>query len=530
MTENNIRIRELENEVARLRAEIEDREGLCRAWMAERQSADKQLRLAQAIVDNSPVVLFRRNTDEPPALEYVSANIRNYGYEAEEFLSGRIAFEEIVHPADREWLGDAIARHTETGKDVYYEEYRILTRSGEERWIADRTVVVRDDEGTRLYHQGILNDITRRKQAEEELRRSEERQRRMLETAAEGFLFMDLDLKLLEANQALLSMLGYSLDEVLGRSTMDFAAPDFRRFLTANKDRLTAMEHRRFEGVLVARDGREVPVLIHGNILRDEQGEPEGHVAFVSDQTEQKKALQLAEEVQQSLLPAGVPEIGGLDIAGRSLSSAEVGGDYYDFVPGEAGLNVAVGDISGHGVDAALLMTSARAFLRMRAAAPGAPAQIVREMNRHLSEDLDGTGRFMTLFLIRFDPESGRASWVRAGHDPAVVYCPACDCFTEMGGAGLPLGVDSETEFEESLTEILPGQLIAIGTDGIWEARSPEGEMFGKERFRKLIRRHAKKPAARIIDAVFDAVTAFTAGIRPDDDVTLVVVKSADRE
>ncbi|WP_083465968.1 PP2C family protein-serine/threonine phosphatase [Salidesulfovibrio brasiliensis] len=528
-TNDRDRIRELEREVARLRGQLAMHDDSCRTWVDEFREVEARLRLAQAIVDNSPVVLFRRNAEDPPQLEYVSDNIGNYGYEAADFLAGKVSFKDIVHPEDLERFQQKVIRHTEDGDDVYTDEYRILTRSGEERWIADRTVVVRDEEGNRLYHQGILNDITRRKQVEDELRRAEERQRRIIETAAEGFLFMDLDLRILDANRSLLNMLGYTADEVLGRSTYDFAAPGFKRYLYANRDRLIAMEHRTFEGILVARDGREVPVLIHGNILRDENGDPEGHVAFVSDLTGQKKALQLAEEVQQSLLPSSAPEANGLDIAGRSLSSAEVGGDYYDFVQSAEGLNVAVGDISGHGVDAALLMTSARAFLRMRVLTPGTPVRIVREMNRQLSEDLDGTGRFMTFFLIRFEDESRTARWVRAGHDPALVYCPHCERFTELGGSGLPLGVDPDTEFEESDTVIEPGQIIAIGTDGIWEARSPSGELFGKERYRRLLRLHATMSATHIVDAVLEAVDEFTSGIRPDDDVTLVVVKSGER-
>jgi len=177
-------------------------------------------------------------------------------------------------------------------------------------------------------------------------------------------------------------------------------------------------------------------------------------------------------------------------------------------------------------VDAALLMTTARGFLRMRAGQPGSPGQIVTEMNRHLAGDLYGSGRFMTLFYLRLDAGEGKAVWVRAGHDPALIYCPVHDAFTALGAdAGLPLGVLHETRYGEESGDILPGQLIAIGTDGIWEARNADGEMFGKERFKAILRGHVGEPAREIVDAVFDAVREHSGGAKLEDDVTLVVIK-----
>lgn len=143
---------------------------------------------------------------------------------------------------------------------------------------------------------------------------------------------------------------------------------------------------------------------MHGNPLRDDRGGLIGQMAFFTDLTEQKKALALAGEVQRSLLPRESPKVRGLDIAGRNVSCDEVGGDYYDFFLQQenAGnsFSVAVGDISGQGVDAALLMSSARAFLQMHVSQNEVTAEIVRSMNRHLAEDVKKSGRFMTLFYL----------------------------------------------------------------------------------------------------------------------------------
>jgi len=150
--------------------------------------------------------------------------------------------------------------------------------------------------------------------------------------------------------------------------------------------------------------------------------------------------------------------------------------------------DVVVGDVTGHGVDAALLMTSARAFLRMRASQCGGISQIITEMSRHLTLDILNTGRFMTMFYISIDLENKNLAWVRAGHDPAIIYDPRLDQFEELKGTGLALGVDESYIFEEnSKTDLTPEQIIAIGTDGIWETFNKQGEMFGKMRFREII-------------------------------------------
>jgi sigma-B regulation protein RsbU (phosphoserine phosphatase) len=147
-------------------------------------------------------------------------------------------------------------------------------------------------------------------------------------------------------------------------------------------------------------------------------------------------------------------------------------------------------------------------------------------MNRHLAQDVLDTGRFMTLFYATIDRENRRLSWVRAGHDPALIYDPRQDKFEELRGSGLALGVDEGVSYEENhRLGLVGGEIIAIGTDGIWEARDKDGEMFGKARFREIIRRNARAGAEAILEAVYDELERFRFGLKPEDDVTLVVVK-----
>jgi sigma-B regulation protein RsbU (phosphoserine phosphatase) len=496
----------------------------------ERDSTEVELSMAQVIIDESPAILFRRKANEERELVYVSNNISQLGYTAEEFLSGEMHFRDIVHPDELETLGAEIEELAEKDVEEYTQIYRVLTKDGEIRWVEDQTSVVRDAEGNKTHNQGILTDITARKLAEEELRKSEEKFRRIVETAGEGFILMDENLVIMDVNEAYCRMLGYAREEILGKTPLDFASDEFKQFMLTNREDILSREYRVLEGESISKDGRKVPVLIHGNTLRNDQGDVIGNMAFITDMTEHKKALALAGEVQKSLLPQAEPEVPGLDIAGRNISCDEIGGDYFDFLwrqeyP-DAFFSVIVGDITGHGVDAALLMTAARAFLRMRASQSGSISQIVTEMNRHLSQDVLDTGRFMTLFYLTLDPQEDQIGWVRAGHDPAIIYDPARDTFEELKGKGIALGVDENFTYPENhKTGLNEGQVIAVGTDGIWETFNQDGEMFGKERFREIIRRNANAGARVILNAVYDELNQFAKGLKAEDDITLVIVK-----
>jgi sigma-B regulation protein RsbU (phosphoserine phosphatase) len=383
-------------------------------------------------------------------------------------------------------------------------------------------------------HRTIIREVEEARQEIQRksaaLRKSEEKYRRIVETAGEGFILMDENLVIVDVNAAYCRMIGFSRDEILGRTTFDPATEQFRQYLLTNRDELLTRDYRIFEGTVRAKDGRQVPILIHGNTLRDDRGGIIGNMAFVTDMTEQKKALALAAEVQKSLLPQDKPQIQGLDIAGKNVSCDEIGGDYFDFLwrreNPDGPFSVIVGDITGHGVDSALLMTSARAFLRMRASQPGTMSEIITAMNSHLTQDVLKTGRFMTLFYMTIDPANNRIDWVRAGHDPAMIYDPTQDRFEELKGEGIALGVNDGYKYEQYCQAGLKkGQIIAIGTDGIWESFDNNGKMFGKKRFRNIIRANAPAGADDILGAVYQDLSNFTKGRKSEDDITLVIVK-----
>ena len=243
-----------------------------------------------------------------------------------------------------------------------------------------------------------------------------------------------------------------------------------------------------------------------------------------------RHSLSLAMEVQQNLLPKANPKIEGLDIAGKSIYCDETGGDYYDFLevghPAEGKIGIVVGDVSDHGIPSALLMATVRALIRQRCSSFGKIDRVVSDVNRQLAADVKDSGRFMTLFYSEIERPNKTIRWVNAGHEPAMIFDPVTDTFSDLnGGNNLALGVFEDTEFKEAQQEIAPGQIIVIATDGIWEARNPKGEMFSKDRIQKIIRRNAAKAANDIQNAILDALKRFQKDVKLEDDMTLVVVK-----
>jgi sigma-B regulation protein RsbU (phosphoserine phosphatase) len=277
--------------------------------------------------------------------------------------------------------------------------------------------------------------------------------------------------------------------------------------------------------------GRTLPVM-----SRDEVGELTRSFNQMTSQLQErlhlKEAMNLAMEVQQNLLPAAPPPVPGLDIAGRSLYCQETGGDYFDYIlrPGPTGsrrLCVAVGDVVGHGISAALLMTTVRALLRSRLDRQGSIAEAVCDVNRLLCRDTTPSGSFVTLFLLEADPFSGALEWVRAGHDPAVFYDASEDHLQELNGPGMALGVDEACGYlSGSLTGWAAGDAILIGTDGVWETQNTQSEKFGKTRIGEIIRSHRQGGAAEILQAILGALEEFRGDAIQQDDITLLIIKA----
>ena len=301
-----------------------------------------------------------------------------------------------------------------------------------------------------------------------------------------------------------------------------------RMMLTGSADMSTAIQAVN-EGSIFQFHPKPCPAETLGEAI---QSGIEAYRKTTTHQTQFKKvqrSLAQASMIQQNLAPKSDPQLEGYDIAGKSIWCDETSGDYYDFIqPVEWENNkigIVVADVIGHGISSALLMTTARAFFRERVLSPGTSTALVTDVNQRLVRDIEDLNLFITLFYSEIDLRQRRFRWVHAGHEPAMLYDPAEDSFEALGGEGLPLGVMEDWVYEESAKQLLSGQIILIGTDGIKEAHNKQNELFGAERFNRVIRENAQKPAKDIINIMFDSLENFRFPVERKDDETLVVVK-----
>ncbi|HSQ24280.1 MAG TPA: SpoIIE family protein phosphatase [Pyrinomonadaceae bacterium] len=237
-----------------------------------------------------------------------------------------------------------------------------------------------------------------------------------------------------------------------------------------------------------------------------------------------EREQQVASEIQQRFLPATAPHVEGYELQGISFPCYEIGGDYYDFIQREDGnLIVALGDVSGKGTAAALLMSSLHAAIHAHADTHDSIVETIEAVNRYLTESIP-PNRFVTLFYAELNPELGRLTFLNAGHNPPLIV-HAGGTMEQLASGGLPLGIMADAEFREGRTQLHPGDVLVIYSDGVSEAVNPTGEEFGPTRLYEVVARNLDASASGIRDRIESALTKFCQGTPAADDITLVIVK-----
>ncbi|UCF78213.1 MAG: SpoIIE family protein phosphatase [Candidatus Eiseniibacteriota bacterium] len=244
-----------------------------------------------------------------------------------------------------------------------------------------------------------------------------------------------------------------------------------------------------------------------------------------------QKEMQVAQEIQQSLLPGRVPDAEGFEIGTLYRAAKEVGGDYYDFVwVDDDTLGIVVGDVSGKGVPGSLVMTMIRTALRMEARGNRSARDVVSRMNSFVTEDMK-KGMFVTIFYVVLDSRHRVISYASAGHNPMVLYRGDSSETYFLNPKGFPVGIDlaDHSLFEKSIgTETIKlkqSDMLVIYTDGITEAMNSASEQFGEERLLKAIKKHGHMTSQEFADTLNREVADFTGGEPQNDDITLVAIK-----
>jgi sigma-B regulation protein RsbU (phosphoserine phosphatase) len=235
--------------------------------------------------------------------------------------------------------------------------------------------------------------------------------------------------------------------------------------------------------------------------------------------------LVIAKEIQRGLLPSSLPEIPGFEFAASSLSSKQVGGDYYDVIPlRENRFVIAIGDVSGKGTPAALLMANLQAAIRALVPLNLPLPELTGRVN-DLIADNTGSGRFITFFWGVLDPDGRTLQYVNAGHNPPYLF-HRDGSFERLEKGGLILGVMKTTRpYEGGSIGFSPGDVLLLFTDGVSEAMDHEGVEFGEGPLEQVTCESLTQPSASILERIVEKVREHSRGVTQSDDITLLVLR-----
>lgn len=294
-------------------------------------------------------------------------------------------------------------------------------------------------------------------------------------------------------------------------------------------DGMLAISEGRLDHHLVIRSNDEFGQI--ANIFNDMTRRFKDAQKNLLEQERFQKEMQVAQEIQHTLLPREIPQIEGFELASIYRSAKEVGGDYFDFVwVDDHNLGMAVADVSGKGIPGSLVMTMIRTALRLEARGNKSATDVLAKVNRFVTRDMK-KGMFVTMFYIVVDSRKRVIRYASAGHNPMILYREENDQIYYLKPHGFPLGIDLPDPdlFDRSLTQdqvkLKQGDLLMVYTDGITEAMNSRREQFGEKRLLDLIRGHHTQSATEFVETLSREIAEFTGDYPQNDDITCVVVK-----
>lgn len=237
-------------------------------------------------------------------------------------------------------------------------------------------------------------------------------------------------------------------------------------------------------------------------------------------------SIELGRSIQTSFLPRSIPRVPGYEIATWWQPAEAVSGDYYDVIGLPDGrLGIVVADVSGHGVGPSLIMASVRAMLHVVAQSGSDPHDIISLLSETIYPDLQ-SGRFITFLMVALNPRTHQITFANAGHGPALHFRRGDRAFRELEATCLPIGVKADLQVPSSrVFELDPGDLLVLATDGAFELRNDEDEMFGVDRLKQLIVDNRRLPASELMNVIRKTITSFHPGDHPPDDVTVLLLE-----
>jgi PAS domain S-box-containing protein len=537
--------------------------------ITERKQAEEALRESEerlsSVLASSRDVVYRVDI-EAGEYEYISPSSEQVlGYTPDELmaLTQPDAVRAMIHPDDVPAFREAIARSTDLGWAE--AEWRQLTKSGEYRWLSTCFMVTRDEAGHQKYRTGTARDITESKQAEaerewllaeeqalvEELAASNEElqsqteelaareqelqaqneellasryNRTLIEASLDPLVTIGLDGTITDVNEAAVKIRGYCREEIIGTDFSDY-------FTDPEKARLGYQEVFALGSVtdypltICARDGKLTDVLYNASVYKDEEGNVLGVFAAARD-VGALRQLEVQREIASTLQNAlfDIPEETGLlrfsHLYRSATLEASIGGDFYDvFKVRDDRVAVLIGDVAGHGVQAARVATLVKDVVHAFAHQSGRPSVVLRETNELLVEKR--VPGFVTVFLGMFDPNTGILEYSSAGHPPGLLRNGQGEV-EELAAGSPPVGIFSGQSWKDDRVQLKKDDLLFLYTDGIIEARR-NGDFFGQEGLARALT-HWKSPSPELLpETVLDEVLSFC-GCELSDDVAMLAL------
>jgi sigma-B regulation protein RsbU (phosphoserine phosphatase) len=476
--------------------------------------------------------------DEEGRYTYSSSAVKAIlGYQPEEILGK--PYYELLPPEDRARAA-ALAPEMMVRKETFL---RLVTRyrhkGGHEVFTESTGTPILDSEGRVLKWRGMDHDITERKRFEDALRLRD----RAIEASSVGIIITDPhqpNNPIIHANPAFIRMTGRSRDEVIGQNPRFLQGPgtdpealaEIHQALREGRDcHLTLKNYRK--------DGTPFWNELFISPVRDEQGHLTHYIGTQTDVTalrqmeEERHEMEIARQIQLSLLPRIPLQLNGALVAGYCRPAVHVGGDYFDYFKTGDTVDIVIADVSGHSVGAAMIMAETRSTLKMethwmlreKAGSAIGAAKTLAILNDLLYEDLNQADSFISMFYIKYDTVTRKLSYADAGHNCPLLWRQSEKACVGLDAEGLILGIKKQVDFEEKTLFLEPGDRVLLYTDGITEAENKAGEFFGIPRLRELFAAQAQASPQAIIKAIVNELEGFCQSQSFDDDISLVVLK-----
>ncbi|HYE37419.1 PAS domain S-box protein [Methylocaldum sp.] len=510
-------------------------EDITESKVAEESLRESESRFRQ-VVDMTCEWIWEQDADG--RYSYSSAAVKSIlGYDAKEIIGK--PYYELFFPEDRERVA-ALAPELIAREEPFLRLInRYRHKDGREVFTESTGIPLSDNRGHLLRWRGVDHDVTERKRFEDALRLRD----RAIAASSVGIIITDPHQPgnpIIYANPAFVQMTGSSRDEVIGWNPRFLQGPEtdpnaieeIRKAVREERDcHLTLKNYRK--------DGTPFWNELFISPVRDDHGKLTHFIGTQTDVTalrrieEERHEMEIARQIQLSLLPSVPLRMDGALVAGYCLPAVHVGGDYFDYFATEEGVDIVIADVSGHSVGAALIMAETRSTLKMGTdwMAKGQPRlrngaeKTLSVLNDILFEDLNRASFFISMFYLRYHADTRWITYANAGHNrPLLLRRGERNC-TELDAEGLILGVKKGVAFEEKALSLNEGDMVLLYTDGVTEARNKQGEFFGEPRLCELFITHSQASPQELIEIIVDELGKFCQSRSFDDDISLVVLK-----